>query len=290
MMRPADVMAGLARAKAHGLSTRLVTNGFWARSEAAASDMVTRLAEAGLDELNLSTGDEHVRWVPPEAVIRGAKHGLAAGLTTAIMVEMRKGGSLTKAAIKAHPEYRAAVDALGGLEPRIVESPWMPVDPDRSGDYDAGVAVTSDTVCSSAGCESVLTTITLLADGTYAACCGLGVRELPDLHIGHVETQSLAQVEKSARDDLLKSWIQVEGPFAILDWAARHDPDIEWSGRYAHKCQACLRLYRDPKVRQVILDRYEEKLADIVFSKLVLFEKPRPAKDLAPPDLSTANS
>ena len=50
-----------AIAYAHGLAlfTRCVSNGYWGSSLQAARKRVNPLAEAGLTELNLSTGDEH---------------------------------------------------------------------------------------------------------------------------------------------------------------------------------------------------------------------------------------
>jgi hypothetical protein len=40
---------------------------------------------------------------------------------------------------------------------------------------------------------------------------------------------------------------------------------------YAHRCQACLRLYKDPKVRDVIAQHHQEKIADVLVTEWLLF-------------------
>ena len=43
---------------------------------------------------------------------------------------------------------------------------------------------------------------------------------------------------------------------------------------YAHRCQACLRLYQDPVVRTVVSHSYEEKVADVMFGEWLLTARP----------------
>jgi hypothetical protein len=40
---------------------------------------------------------------------------------------------------------------------------------------------------------------------------------------------------------------------------------------YAHRCQACIRLYTDPAVRRVVRDHYEEKIADVMCAEWLLY-------------------
>src|SRR5262249_36577895 len=137
--------------------------------------------------------------------------------------------------------------------------------------YPPGMATTSQTLPLRTGCTSCLGTTTIQADGRIGACCGLGMRSIPELQIGHVATTTIAEADAEAEQDFLKRWIRLEGPERILAWAATHDPEIEWEGMYAHRCQACMRLYKDRRVRDVIAEHHEEKLADVVFGEWVLY-------------------
>jgi hypothetical protein len=111
------------------------------------------------------------------------------------------------------------------------------------------------------------------ADGEISPCCGLGIRFVSELRIGNIRDTTLEQADRRASEDFLKRWIHVEGPERILAWAAAHDPSIEWENRYAHRCQACIRLYKDPKVRRVIADRHEEKMASVDAAEAVLYPR-----------------
>jgi hypothetical protein len=64
--------------------------------------------------------------------------------------------------------------------------------------------------------------------------------------------------------------IHAEGPERILAWAATHDPSIEWEHRYAHQCQACVRVFRDSKVRAVIAAHGHAKMPEIAFVESLL--------------------
>lgn len=92
--------------------------------------------------------------------------------------------------------------------------------------------------------------------------------------MGNIRDVPLPQADKIAGEDFLKRWIRVEGPERILAWATTHNPDLRWEDMYAHRCQACLRLYQDPVVRQTIRDRHQEKVADVVFAEWLLYRYP----------------
>ena len=49
-----------------GLKTRVVTNGYWANTYESAFNRLKPLVNAGLYEINFSTGDEHAEFVSPE--------------------------------------------------------------------------------------------------------------------------------------------------------------------------------------------------------------------------------
>ena len=62
----------LSYAKGKGLSTRIVSNGFWASNITKTYQILNELVDSGLDEVNLSTGDEHLKFVPLENILNVA--------------------------------------------------------------------------------------------------------------------------------------------------------------------------------------------------------------------------
>nr|WP_239120978.1 radical SAM protein [Catellatospora chokoriensis] len=283
------VLDGIAQASSLGLGTRLVTNGWWAEDDTAAHEVLERLAAAGLDELNLSTGDEHVGFVPLSSVVRAAATALGLGFRViCVMIEVTRDASIRASDVSDNPILAAAAAAHPAANVQILESPWMPTRPDRQLAYPQEYLLNQDNLATKSGCDSCLRTTTVQADGRIAACCGLGIRTVPELQVGHVDSTTLREADQTAGDDLLKRWIRVEGPEKILAWAAAIDPEIEWENRYAHKCQSCLRLYQDERVRTVINEHHQEKIADIVLGEFLLEHFEPEAESGFPSELPTS--
>jgi hypothetical protein len=268
----AQLLAGIKRASSRGVCTRLVTNCWWASDEVSADRLISCLLAAGLVEINFSTGDQHTRFVPVENVLHAVRAALKAKMRTiCVMVELVDNRNISAASLAAHSEYKRAVQDYPHGIVRIIESPWMPMSASKVGSYPTGMMTNRSNIVTKTGCNSCLNTTTIQADGRIGACCGLGMRSIRELQLGHVRDTSIAEADERGADDVLKRWIRIEGPERILAWAATHDETIEWEDMYAHKCQACLRLYRDPKVRAVIQRHHGEKIPDIVFGEWLMF-------------------
>jgi len=168
------------------------------------------------------------------------------------------------------PAFRDLISDEDADRITFSESPWMPLDDKQLADYPKDLAANSQNIGRRLGCDSVINTTTIMADGRIMACCGLGTLTVPELAIGHVSRDSLAATRDRAESDFLKRWIRNEGPERILMWAADKDSTIQWENQYAHRCQACKRLYTDPKVRAVIRQHYHEKILDVLYSEWLL--------------------
>lgn len=258
------LLESIAYAHSLGLPTRIVTNAFWARSLEKARERLDALVAAGLDEINYSTGDEHVKYVPLEHLINAIIAAAERNFAVHIMVELREERSVTADHIRNHERIVALPPEQRDLiSPN--ESPWMPIDPMRFNKYPPGIAVDRQNLFNSKGCDSVLQTYVLQADGRIGSCCGLGMRITPELNVARAEGDDfLKRSVEEAESDFLKVWIRYLGPEKILAWASEKNPDIKWEGLYAHHCQACLRVYKDPLVGEVIREHYQEMLGEVM--------------------------
>jgi hypothetical protein len=147
----------------------------------------------------------------------------------------------------------------------------MPLDAKEIMKYPEGLAVNKSNIDQRGGCDSIINTTTILADGRIMACCGLGTQSIPELHIGDLGSDSLQSANEKIGNDFLKRWIKIEGPEKILAWAAEKDPSIQWENQYAHRCQACKRMYTDERVRRVIREFHEEKILDVITNEWLLY-------------------
>jgi len=265
-----NLLTAIAEAVSLGLVVRIVTNAHWAKSERAADNLVSKLVEAGLEEINFSTGDQHSRFVPIENILHATRASAKAKLRVSIMVETVKERTVTKEVLQGYPEFQQIIQDFQNAWINIHESPWMPLSPSTVNDYPSNIVINESNISSCKGCDSILSTTTVQANGDIGACCGLGMRLIPELQLGNIRVTRLSQADQEAANDFLKRWIKVEGPERILAWASTHDSEIKWEDMYAHRCQACLRLYTDPKVRKVIAEHYHEKMIDVAFSEYLL--------------------
>jgi len=69
---------------------------------------------------------------------------------------------------------------------------------------------------------------------------------------------------RDAESDFLKLLLHYKGPEKLLAWAASKNSEITWENFYAHKCQSCLRIYKDPKVGSVIREYHSELISDVL--------------------------
>ena len=262
----ANLLTAIGYAHDLGFPTRLVTNAHWAHSITVADQRLAALIDAGLTEINFSTGDEHARFIPVERVINATVASVRRQFRVWIMVELRATREVTTASLMAHPLIAALSDDEQALI-SIGESPWMPLDPSVIEEYPKGVAADRLSLKAHLTCNSVLQTYTVQADGKVGACCGIGMRAIPELNVTTVDEPGfLKRAIEEAEDDFLKVWLHYKGPEQVLRWAATKDSSIHWEGLYAHRCQACARVYRDPAVAKVIHEHYEEVMADVLQS------------------------
>ncbi|MFB9241938.1 radical SAM protein [Massilia antarctica] len=263
-LRWKDLLTAIRHAHALELPTRLVTNAHWATSAYTADKTLAELLEAGLCEINYSTGDEHTRFIPLERVIRACLAAVRRNFKVWVMVELREQRKVTAASVNGHP----LIAALSESEKQLIEvseSPWMPLDPSTIETYPAGAAANRLALKSQLGCSSVLQTYTVQANGVVGSCCGIGMRKIPELNVARVDNPDfLKSAIEEAESDFLKLWIHYKGPEQILAWAAAINPSIQWENMYAHHCQACARLYQDETVRQVIRIHHEEMIENVL--------------------------
>ena len=123
--------------------TRLVTNAHWAKNSKKALRTIKTLKEAGLDEINFSTGDEHAKFVPIQNVINAISASIFHHLKPAIMVEDRNGRTITKNKILRNPEIKKLL-SKDKSNLTFMESPWMPLDPFKIEQYQKTVTANKE--------------------------------------------------------------------------------------------------------------------------------------------------
>jgi hypothetical protein len=261
-----DLVKAVARCTEHGLSSRCVSNAYWAVTEEAALARLRPLAEAGLGDLNVSTGDAHQAFVPLDRIINAMRAATSLNMRALVVVEAQERRAFSADALRADSRW-AELDAHadGNQAPVVFESPWMSMDPSAPVTQAERKLASRRNLARRAGCDSVLRTIVVTPEERLGACCGLTREQIPELNVGSLRDQPLQSLVNAMFDDFMKIWIALDGPDHILAWAAEKDPGILWEGRFAHHCDSCRFMYSDPRVRAAISAHWEEVADDVLF-------------------------
>lgn len=242
----------VARARDHGLRTRVVTNGYWATAPQVARNRIGALREAGLNEVHLSTGTFHARYVPVERVLHAARAAAGAGLITTVWIEEREGSAFDTAAV------HAALDDLAREQRLYIgRQPWIESVHGGEARLAHDPSLSRFAAAEGRGCGSVLDIVSVTPEQQVLACCGFTMDAIPDLRLGSVAERALGDVLTDAPNDFLKYWIHVEGPEAVLEFVRRFVPDYRLPVESPAMCQTCLHLHRDEVAQRTIFEHLD---------------------------------
>ncbi len=246
-----DLTRAVARCTSHGLASRCVSNGYWAVTEQAAIDRLRPLAEAGLGDLNVSTGDAHQAFVPLDRIVNAMRAAASLHMRALVVVEAQERRAFSAAALRADSRWaELEADARVRHAPVVFESPWMSMDPSAPLQQPDRKLASRRNLSRRFGCDSVLRTIVVTPDEQLGACCGLTREQIPELQVGSLREVPLHALVDSMFDDFLKIWIALDGPDHILAWAAEKDVNVSWEGRFAHHCDSCrFHLFRSARAK-----------------------------------------
>lgn len=258
------------------LWSRVVSNAYWATSPANARKRLEKLQAQGLKEVNVSTGDQHARYVPVEYVRNAAiaaaemefKH-------VVVMIEVAKSHVFKIETFTEDPKIAKFVK-----EGRILlaPSPWMQFKGQAKVEQSPEVLSSLNTYYQP--CHSALRIVAITPSQKAIACCGLPMEQIPELALGDVSKNSVASVIQNGKDDFLKIWIHLEGPTAPIQYARKFDPSINLPESTAHICDACRFLFHEKKVIKTLREHPPEFAASLV--KRYVYETTMPRTRLKP--------
>jgi hypothetical protein len=255
-----DLFEAITYAAERRLLTRVVTNGFWGKSEAAAEAFVDRLIGAGLSEINISVDDLHQKYVPFWRVKNAYLACYAREFPCLIAHKQDRDSVITKAWLEeelgveflqfdptrrySREENRRLI-STGSIIPITREAELADEEQMLSANWKAN-------------CASVLRDVVVGARANFLPCCGIVTKDLPELTRQSLREASLIDAIDDANRDLMLNWIALEGPWAIAEFVKGVAPEIEFQDRYAGICHVCNDVLTRPDVRQVLADHLDD--------------------------------
>jgi len=259
-----DLLNAISLATKLGLGSRVVSNGHWGRTDNSAAWWIDRFLAAGLTELNLSTGDEHLDFVPFDSVARAASHAVRQGLLTMIVVEGKDTSRFDMDQLRTHPLIE---EILSSEELRrkliLLTNIWMP--------FHSDTGITNDKTLKDQqpeGCDNIFDNFVVNPYGYLMSCCGLTMEYIPELKVGHISSGHLQEVYSSQYSDLLKLWIWLDGTKTIFDRAvARRGLNKDLIS--PHACSICAQIFKDPELRKTVDELVAENAEEIIFRSTI---------------------
>ncbi|WP_081083634.1 radical SAM/SPASM domain-containing protein [Propionibacterium freudenreichii] len=275
-----DLFEAISRISISGVTVRLVTNACWATDSSRTKRMITKLREAGVNEINYSLDDYHAVWIPPENVIRAYKLSRAQGFSGVVVAAAEGPKSKYNLEwIKCHIDNDINVthpDVIAKSENLEVAKDGTVYQAAIHGYSRVGRAhrMRSDLVIMREGlidynisCPEILDQIYVDSEGNIGACCGIRVTRNRVLSIGKVFEENLRDVYLRATSDLLMRAIHVLGPGWLLKFAAGLDDTVRVRDKYANICEMCEDLTTQENAIETLknhADYIESKILNMV--------------------------
>jgi MoaA/NifB/PqqE/SkfB family radical SAM enzyme len=255
MMYPDRLERLLERCYGHGLSTRVVTSGFWARNKASGRRLLYRMRLAGLDALNFSADKFHLEFLEPSVLRAAIDLAWEVGLPVIVnmvvtqtcdpVAEFSKLYDIAPDRIQLFNEEQVRLEFLRGRLPdgwmtKVNLSAGRLVGLGRAAQYPDELSLSAVTDFAVSPCDEVVNRPVIYPDGSLQACCCAGGK-LATFYVGNVRTQSLADLFEVMRGRDHFRFINRFGPRALYQALEEMTPaDANPSRGFASICDVCV--------------------------------------------------
>lgn len=244
-----------------GLIVRVVTNAYWAKSFKKAYKRLQILAQNGLKEINISTGDAHLKWVPYDNVIYAIVASLKLNLSVVINVETSPISKFRSDNLKKDSRLIKYFDKCDN-KLMVLNGAWMPFT--KTTDSEMKKTDRNQGICLKNRCTNLFNTISVNPFHILNACCGLTSDYIPYLRLGSAKKHSIKTLYEHQFNDFLKIWLFNEGPKKIMDFIEQIDPSKKIDTRGWHICRICAELCRDDERMSIVKEHYRNVYSNVI--------------------------
>lgn len=249
----------ISYANENGYITRCVTNGFWADNKKLMYDTITKLVQAGLGEINFSTGNDHLKYVPFDQIASASIITAKKGIRTLISVgETAESNFTWKSAllnskIKNYNNYN-------DNQIYIHKSKWIDL---SSSSY----ANKKEKLLNfkSSGCHHILKNLAIDPNNNLFACCGITCNFIKELYLGNLDKNQLDCLIEGSLNDFLFFWISFEGPQKILKILSQKISISEDLLKCSNMCILCKILFNNPRIKNHLNKFWKNYFYEVLF-------------------------
>jgi MoaA/NifB/PqqE/SkfB family radical SAM enzyme len=235
-----------------GLMTRIVTNGFWAKTPKRGRALLAELCEAGLTELNFSADAYHLEF-QDKAILASALK-LAAEVGLARIVSFVSNGSADPLS-----EFASLYDLPREKLLDLRKIPWDRREIDRLKDdhifvfYGGLIGLGRaamypeilryyplDFFPFDAPCREIVDKPVVYPDGSFQACCCAGGK-IGSFTVGNAFSEDLGELYDKMQKRPHFRLINTHGPRQLFDCVKAARPDLRLPREYTSICELCVR-------------------------------------------------
>lgn len=245
-----------------GLSTRVVTNGYWASTYEKAYLRLSTLVENGLKEINFSTGDDHQSFVKLDNIVNGiqAAMDLKINRPICIAVESHVKANFQKKHLESN-RYLSKLIKNGDLN--ILPGAWISLrSHSEENNYDKENNVLFHTKGDDDGCDNLFRTISINPYSHLLACCGLTSEYNKFLKLGNLKKCNINHLYDAQFEDLYKLWLYTLGPkhlYETISIHLGHKPK-----NFNHPCAYCIESVKNEENVNTIKGLIESQIPGIL--------------------------
>lgn len=242
----------------YGLSVRIVSNAHWARTYDAARKMIVKLRKSGLNEINFSTGDEHLEFVPIEYIKNAIIASCDEGFVPLVNVESIESHKFNSEYFYKEKQLATLVNEKKFM---VTNGIWI----DLKNPSTMFTSSKKESSYSVYRCENIFSGLVITPDNRMKACCGITSNRIKYLDLGNPEKKSLRYLYENQFTDFVKLWLYTEGPHKILEFVAKYDDRIKIEEFYPlHQCLICTMILNNEEYLSVIRQHYDEVYTNII--------------------------
>lgn len=249
-----------------GLAARVVTNAYWAATLEKAEMRLKPLVDAGLTEVNISTGDEHQKWVSLNNIVNAIIASLELGMSTAVNIETSESSNFNADIFRNDDRLKKYINLYEGKKLFLLSSAWMPFTKSTKREKSIKKNQSKKIILSTkyTHCTSLFNTISINPVHQVYACCGLTSECIPYLRLGNAMNVPLPDLYEYQFKDFLKIWLYVEGPKKVLNFCLNKRTQYSVNVEDMHLCQACAELFNNEQNIEILQSNYKEVFSNIM--------------------------
>lgn len=213
----------------------------------------------GLNEINFSTGDDHLKYVSIDSIKNGILASLEYNLRPIVNVESSHNNMFNS---KYLLEDRDLSEFIQNGNLTILNGLWIPLKNNSSNDESISQKVDNkDLILATPNkrCTNLFNTITIDPDHRMLACCGITNKYIKYLDSGCVKTLYYKQYT-----DFLKIWLSVDGPHKIMKFISLHTKIEIPNYLEQHACQVCEKLFNKKEYLDILQKEYKTVYSSVI--------------------------